>query len=98
MSRLAASSTAHRAAHRAAAEPSTPITTVGCVWEPFIVSSGVGPCRRGGEPTAVCGKAIDNSRVFQGPLVLGLPAVGHNVVVPRPGRVGNCWFVGSYIR
>ena len=30
-----------------------------------------------------CGKAIDNSRRLQGPLVLGLPAVGPNVVVPR---------------
>jgi hypothetical protein len=28
-------------------------------------------------------KAIDNSRWLQGPLVLGSPAVGHNVVVPR---------------
>jgi hypothetical protein len=28
-------------------------------------------------------KTIDNSRCLQGPLVLGLPAVGHNVVVPR---------------
>ena len=31
-----------------------------------------------------CGKTIDNSRYLQGPLVLGLPAVGPNVVVPHP--------------
>jgi hypothetical protein len=30
-----------------------------------------------------CGKTIDNSRCLQGPLVLDLSAVGHNVVAPR---------------
>lgn len=58
-----------------------------------------------------CGKAIDNSRRLQGPLVLGLPAVGPNVIVPRPAAgcderhacrrvivLGIVWFVGGRIR
>jgi hypothetical protein len=45
-----------------------------------------------------CGKAIDNSRRLQGPLVLGLPAVGPNVIVPaRPQPVTSCTHAGEFI-